>query len=82
MNKIKINSETYINLNFETQLSKLNRPFRLSGVRKNLQIAPQWVGKIEKYHWIYLFIYLDEKEGFFEVEIDHHDNFVSLNKIP
>jgi hypothetical protein len=80
MNKIKINSETYIFLNFEIQISKLGREFRLSGTRKNLQITPKWIDKVEKYHWIHSFKYLDEKGGFFEIEIDYFDNFLKLTK--
>jgi len=79
MNKIKINSETYIFLNFETQISKLGRPFRLSGTRKNLQLPEKWIGKDLKNHWIYSFKYLDDF-SFFEVEIDYNDKFISLTK--
>jgi hypothetical protein len=80
MEKIKINSETYIFLNFETQISKLRREFRLSGTRKNLQIPPKWIDKVEKYHWIHSFKYLDERGGFFEIEIDYYDKFLKLTK--
>jgi hypothetical protein len=80
MEKIKINSETYIFLNFETQTSKLGRPFRLSGTRKNLQLPEKWVDKVLKNHWIYSFIYLDEKAGIFEIEVDYNDNFLKLTK--
>jgi len=80
MEKIKINSETTINLNFETQISKLGRPFRLSGVKKNLQLPEKWVDKVLKNHWIYSFIYLDEQGGFFEIEIDYNDKFLKLTK--
>jgi hypothetical protein len=80
MNKIKINSETYIFLNFETQISKLGRPFRLSGTKKNLQLPEKWIDKDLKNHWIHSFKYLDEKGGFFEVEIDYNDKFISLTK--
>jgi len=80
MDKIKINSETYIYLNFETQISKLGRPFRLSGTRKNLQLPEKWVDKVLKNHWIHSFKYLDDFT-FFEVETDYQDNFVSLKKI-
>ena len=79
MDYIKI-KETKIYLNFETQISKLGRPFRLSGTRKNLQLPEKWIDKVLKNHWIHSFIYLDEQGGFFEVEIDYNDNFVSLNK--
>jgi len=80
MEKIKINSETYIFLNFETQTSKLGRPFRLSGTRKNLQLPEKWINKDLKNHWIHSFIYLDEKGGIFEIEIDYFDKFVKLTK--
>ena len=80
MNKIKINSETYIFLNFETQISKLGRPFRLSGTKKNLQLSEKWIGKDLKNHWIHSFKYLYEKGGFFEIEIDYFDKFIILTK--
>jgi hypothetical protein len=62
------------------QEGTLGRPFRLSGTRKNLQLPEKWVNGIEKWHWIYSFIYLDERGGFFEIEIDYNDKFVRLNK--
>lgn len=80
MEKIKINSENTIFLNFETQISKLGRPFRLSGTRKNLQLPEKWVDKVLKNHWIYSFIYLDERGGFFEIEVDYADKFLKLTK--
>lgn len=79
MEHIKI-KETKIYLNFETQISKLGRPFRLSGTKKNSQLPEKWIDKVLKNHWIHSFIYLDEQAGFFEVEIDYYDNFVSLTK--
>jgi hypothetical protein len=80
MEKIKINSETTIFLNFETQISKLGREFRLSGTRKNLQLPEKWIDKVLKNHWIYSFIYLDERGGFFEIEVDYNDKFLKLTK--
>ncbi len=80
MENIKINSETTIFLNFEIQQSKLQRPFRLSGTRKNLQLPEKWIDKVLKNHWIYSFIYLDERGGFFEIEIDYNDKFLKLTK--
>jgi len=80
MNNIKINPETTIELNFETQISKLGRPFRLSGTKKKLQLPEKWIGKDLKNHWIHSFKYLDERSGFFEVEIDYNDKFISLTK--
>jgi hypothetical protein len=80
MDKIKVNLEITIYLNFETQISKLGRPFRLSGTRMNLQIPPKWIDKIEKHHWIHTFRYLDEKDGFFEIYVDYYGTFLNLEK--
>lgn len=70
-----------ININFNSQLDKNNRPFRLSGTRKNLQIPSKWIDKSEKHHWTHSFIYLDEQGGMFEVEIGYNNEFIRLNKI-
>jgi hypothetical protein len=70
-----------VQLHFNTQEGTLGRPFRLSGTRKNLQLPEKWVNGIVKWHWIYSFIYLDERGGFFEIEIDYNDKFVRLNKL-
>lgn len=70
-----------ININLEPQLSKQDRPFRLSSVRKNAQLPEKWIGNSFKYHWIYLFIYLDERGGFFDVEVDYYDKFLKLTKL-
>ena len=69
-----------ININFNTQLDKNNRPFRLSGTRKNLQLPEKWVDKVLKNHWIHSFKYLDEQGGFFEIEVDYNDKFLKLTK--
>jgi hypothetical protein len=73
--------ETRILLNFETQISKLGRPFRLSGTRKNLQMPEKWINKVTHWHWVHSFKYLDERGGFFEIEIDYNNNFVKLDKL-
>jgi hypothetical protein len=49
-------------------------------MRKNLQVPEKWVNKEAKNHWIYDFKYLDEKGGYFSVEIDYNDNFYKLIK--
>lgn len=72
--------QTRINLNFETQISKNGRPFRLSGTRKNLQQPVKWIDRVECWHWVHEFIYLDEQGGFFDVEIDYNDKFVNMTK--
>jgi hypothetical protein len=72
--------ETKILLHFETQISNTGRPFRLSGMRKNLQVPEKWVNKEAKNHWVYEFKYLDEQGGYFSIEIDYNDNFYKLMK--
>jgi hypothetical protein len=79
MNSIKFKNQT-IFLDFNIQYSPLNRPFRLSGTRKNLQLPEKWVDKVLKNHWIHSFKYLDERGGFFEIEIDYNDKFLKLIK--
>jgi len=54
----------------EPQEGKLGRPFRASGVQKITTIAPKWVNRVEKYAWRHTFRYLDEKGGFFEIDLD------------
>lgn len=72
--------QTRVFLNFETQISKLGREFRQSGLRKNSQLPAKWIDRVEKWHWIYSFIYLDEVGGFFEVEIDYDNKFLNMKK--
>ena len=78
---IKVSKEITINLSFETQMSKLNRPFRLSGTRMNLEVPEKWINKVLKNHWIHSFIYLDEQGGFFEIELGYNNEFLNLKKI-
>ena len=73
--------ETKIFLNLDPQISKVGRPFRLSGVSKISTIPQKFINNSYKNHWIYLFRYLDEEDGFFEIEIDYNDKFVRLNKV-
>lgn len=76
MNTILIGT-TVLNLNFEPQLSKLGRLFRLTGTEKNLQLPSKWIDKTEKWHWIYTFIYLDTKE-IIKFEFDYNDKFLKV----
>jgi hypothetical protein len=70
-----------LQLHFNIQEGKLGRPFRQSGLRKNSKLPSKWIDKVEKWHMVYSFKYLDERGGFFEVEIDYNDKFVRLNKL-
>ena len=78
MNTILIGT-TVLNLNFEPQLSKSSRLFRLSGTEKNLQVPSKWIDKVEKWHWIYTFIYLDTKE-IIKFEFDYNNQFLKIIK--
>lgn len=81
MDTIKI-KDFKIKLELNTvQTSPNGRPFRCSGLRKNLQTPSKWINKTECWQWIYSFIYLDEKAGFFEIEIDYDNKFLQLIKL-
>ena len=72
MKSLKIGSQT-INLNFETQYGSLGRPFRLSGTAYNLKMPEKWINGAYKHHVIHTFIYLDEKGGTFDIELDYYE---------
>jgi phage terminase small subunit len=65
----------------EPQVGKLGRPFRASGVQKITTIAPKWVNRVEKYCWRHTFRYLDEKGGFFEIDLDHENNLIDKRNL-
>ena len=56
------------------QTSPNGRPFRLSGIDKVNN--DKWIGKELKSHWIYRFIFLDERGGFINFEFDYYDNYL------
>lgn len=74
-------NKTRIFLNFETQKGKSNRPFRLSETRMHTTIPAKWIGGMWQHHFVHKFRYIDEQDGFFEVEVDYENNFVSLTKL-
>ena len=80
MDKINLPKGIKIFLNFETQTSLLGRDFRLSGISKDTTKAPIFTNGAFKFHWFYIFRYLDD-DSFFQVEIDFNDKFVSLTKV-
>jgi hypothetical protein len=61
-----------INLNFKTQLSKNNRPFRLSGI--SLLDDEIWINKQKKRSTVYWFRYLD-KDDFFGFKFNQNGIF-------
>ena len=83
MNQIKITHKKinyFLNLKFETQISPSNTPMRLSGTSKNLQMPEKWIDKTFKNHWLYHFIFLDEKCGIITFEFNYNDKFVGIVK--
>jgi hypothetical protein len=66
---------TELNLTNIPVLSKLGRPYRLSAIAKNGQIASKWINKVEHWHWYYFFIYTDDL-SLFGFEFDYNDKFV------
>lgn len=52
--------------------SHKNRPCRLSGTKKNLQLPSKWIDRVEKWHWIISYKYLDQEE-YFEINLDYFD---------
>lgn len=74
MEKISVGNHK-INLNFETQISKSNRPFRLSGISLALDKPAIWIDKRLTHGTIYTFRYLDADE-FFGFEFSPEGKFV------
>ena len=79
MIKILLPKNIEIFTDFRTQRGTIGKPFRCAGPRKNLQIPPIWIGKVEKFHWIYTFLYIGT-DTFFTVEVDYDNNFVKFVK--
>jgi hypothetical protein len=48
---------------------------RQMGVKRVTKKPGRWIDKVEKYHWMYKYIYVEEK-GHFIVETDYFNNFV------
>ena len=76
MERIKINENYSINIDFSVQVGKLNRPFQHYGLRKNTDMPSKFINQVECFHWIYEFKYLDKQGGKFEIEIDYYNNIV------
>ena len=64
----------------EVQEGKLGRLFRQIGLRKNLQKPSMWLNKVEYWHWIFTFKYV-ECGSFFEIEVDYQNKFVSKTSL-
>ena len=66
---------TIINLNFETQTSRLGRPFRWSGVRLCTDEPSIWIDKQLTHKTIYDFKFLDKEGGFISFKMDYYGVF-------
>ena len=64
---------------FDIQEGKLGKAFRQSAVSINTDRPSKWMSNVEKWHWIYLFKYVNE-DKFFEVEIDYYGKIIKVNK--
>lgn len=72
MNYIKIKTAK-VYLDNRTQISPLGREYRLSAIKKDLQVAPKYIDKEYKHHWYYIFKY--DNDEFFCFEFDYNDKF-------
>jgi len=80
MNVISVGNHK-INLNFETQVSKSGRPFRLSGISLVLDKPAIWIDKRLTHGTKYWFRYLD-KDEFFGFEFSPDGKFVGKVILP
>lgn len=57
------------------QISPLGRPFRLSGITKDLTVEPIFKDKMWFHATTYTFRYTDDDDGFFSFYFDANNNF-------
>lgn len=50
-----------------------NRPCRLSGTKKNIQLPSKWIDRTEKWCWIISYKYLYGQQEIFEINLDYFD---------
>lgn len=66
---------TTLNVNFETQVSKLGRTLRLSGIRLCTDEPSIWIDKQITHKTIYDFKFLDKQGGFISFKMDYYGVF-------
>ena len=66
---------TILKLDFREQVSKLGRPFRLSGMRLCTDEPSIWIDKQLTHKAIYDFKFLDKQGGFISFKVDYYGVF-------
>ena len=66
---------TILKLDFREQISKLGRPFRLSGMRLCTDEPSIWIDKQLTHKTIYDFKFLDKEGGFISFKMDYYGVF-------
>jgi hypothetical protein len=69
-----------IDLNKKNQVSPKGRPFRLSGIERLDSVPTKWIDKLERFHSIYTFRYLDVESEFFKIELGYRYEFIKIIK--
>lgn len=69
---------TILKLDFREQVSKLGRPFRLSGVRLCTDEPSIWIDKQPTHKTIYDFKFLDKQGGFISFKMDYYGVFENV----
>ena len=64
-----------LNLSLTPQFSKLGRPYRHKGTFMLYDKGSKWVNKVEKWRWIFTFMYTDD-ETLFGFEFGYNDEFI------
>ena len=66
---------TNLNLSLTPQPSKLGRMYRHKSTYKMYDKGSKWVNGVERWHWIYTFVYTDDGT-LFGFEFGYNDEFV------
>ena len=77
MNYITHTNGSKIYTDNRIQIGKNERQFRVSRCEKNLT-KPE---KYQKWHWIFTFVYLDDRSKGFQLEIDYNNNYAGSKLI-
>ena len=75
MNYINLPNKDKIYIDLRVQEGSKGFPFKLVRTYKNSIKPSKWIDRVEKWHWIFTYKYLDGS-GIFEIEIDYNDKFI------